>query len=141
VTDASSQNSAISKKSETKTMNKEIICFALSAMLFTLCVVAEAQQAKKVSRIGILSAQSSASSSTRIEAFRKSLVERGYIEGRNIAIEYRYADGQLERLPGLAAEVVGLKVDVIVAGGTPAARAAKEATRTIPIVMSGGESG
>jgi putative ABC transport system substrate-binding protein len=120
-------------------MRKGVIGFALSAMLLALCLPAEAQQPKKVSRIGILNAQSSASSSTRIEAFRKSLVELGYIEGRNIAIEYRYADGQLERLPRLAAEVVGLKVDVIVAGGTPAARAAKEATTTIPIVMSGGD--
>jgi putative ABC transport system substrate-binding protein len=120
-------------------MRKGVIGFALSAMLYVLCVSAHAQQGNKVPRIGILAAQSSASYSTRIEAFRKSLVELGYMEGRNIAIEYRYADGQLERLSVLAAEVVRLKVDVIVAGGLPAARAAKQATTTIPIVMTGGD--
>jgi len=120
-------------------MNKRIVVSFLATLLFVSVHFVEAQQANKVPRIGILAAQSSASYSTRIEAFRKSLVELGYMEGRNIAIEYRYADGQLERLPVLAAEVVRLKVDVIVAGGLPAARAAKQATTTIPIVMTGGD--
>jgi putative ABC transport system substrate-binding protein len=101
--------------------------------------LAEAQQLKKVYRIGILAGQSPSAASLRVDAFRKGLIELGYIEGKNIAIEYRYADGQLERLPNLAAEVVRLKVDVILALGTPAARAAKQATTTIPIVMTGGD--
>jgi putative ABC transport system substrate-binding protein len=120
-------------------MREKVICIALTAMFLALSFAVQAQPAKKIPLIGLLVAQSSASSSTRIEAFRKSLVELGYTEGRNIAIEYRYADGQLERLPDLAAEVVSLKVDVIVAGGLPAARAAKQTTTTIPIVMTGGD--
>ena len=72
----------------------------------------------------------------RIEAFRQGLRELGYVEGKNIVIEYRYAEGNLDRLPGLAAELVRLKIDVIVTGGGPNTRAAKEATTTIPIVMA-----
>ena len=120
-------------------MNKKVSCMILGALLLALSFQAEAQQPKKIPRIGILAAQSRSSSSYRIEAFRKGLVELGYMEGRNIAIEYRYADGQLERLPDLAAEVVRVKVDVILALGTPAAHAAKQATTTIPIVMTGGD--
>ena len=107
-------------------------------MLFALCLSAEAQQPKKVPRIGYLSALDPASESTRSEAIRLALRERGYIEGQNIAIEYRYAEGKLDRLPELAAELVRLKVDIIVvAGGDGAIRAAKNATKTIPIVMVG----
>ena len=72
----------------------------------------------------------------RIEAFRQGLRELGYVEGKNIVIEYRYAEGKLDRLPALAAELVRLKVDVIVTAGPTATRAAKEATVTIPIVMA-----
>ena len=111
---------------------------ALGAMLFALCFSAEAQQPKKVPRIGYLSASDPASESTRSEAIRLALRERGYIEGQNIAIEYRYAEGKIDRLPELAAELVRLKVDIIVvAGGDPPIRAAKNATKTIPIVMVG----
>ena len=86
-------------------------------MLFALCVPAEAQQPKKVPRIGYLSALDPASESTRSEAIRLALRELGYIEGQNIAIEYRYAEGKRDRLPELAAELVRLKVDIIVVAG------------------------
>ena len=101
--------------------------------------IAEAQQPKKVPRIGYLSASDPASESTRSEAILLALRELGYIEGQNIAIEYRYAEGKFDRLPDLAAELVRLKVDIIVvAGGNRTVRAAKNATKTIPIVMTGG---
>ena len=99
---------------------------------------AEAQQAKKVPRIGYLSDSDPASESARSEAIRLALRELGYTEGENITIEYRYAEGKLDRLPELAAELVRLKVDIIVvAGGDTLSRAAKNATKTIPIVMMG----
>jgi len=120
-------------------MKKKITVLALCAMLFALSVSAHAQQPKKVPRIGYLSNTDPVSESARSEAIRLALRERGYIEGQNIAIEYRYAGGKLDQLPGLAAELVRLKVDVIVvAGGTRVIRAAKNATKTIPIVMTGG---
>jgi putative tryptophan/tyrosine transport system substrate-binding protein len=119
-------------------MNNNIIAVALSAMLFALCLPAEAQQPKKVSRIGYLSSSEPARESTRSEAIRLALRERGYIEGQNIAIEYRFSEGKRERFPELAAELVRLKVDIIVvAGGDPSIRATMNATKTIPIVMSG----
>jgi putative ABC transport system substrate-binding protein len=117
-------------------MSKKVICFALCALLFALCLPAEAQQAKKVPRIGFLSATSPSSISARLEAFRQGLGELGYVEGKNIVIEYRYAEGNLDRLPALAAELVRLNVDVIVTGGAANTRAAKEATKIIPIVMA-----
>jgi putative ABC transport system substrate-binding protein len=97
---------------------------------------AEAQQPKKVPRIGFLTAGSPSVISARSEAFRQGLRELGYVEGRNIVIEYQYAEGKLDRLPSLAAELVRLKVDIIVSSGATVTRAAKEATATIPIVMS-----
>ncbi len=110
-------------------------------MLLALPFPARAQQPKKVSRIGYLVASDAASESARAEGIRLSLRERGYIEGQNIAFEYRYAEGRLDRAPELAAELVRLKVDVIVVpGGAPWIRAAKDATKTIPIVMMGGGS-
>jgi putative tryptophan/tyrosine transport system substrate-binding protein len=120
-------------------MNKRKLgSFALSALLFALCQSAEAQQPTKVPRIGYLSPGDAASESTRSEAIRQALRERGYIEGQNIAIEYRYAEGKGRRNPELAAELVRLKVDIIViAGADPLIRAAKNATKTIPIVMTG----
>jgi hypothetical protein len=90
--------------------------FAFSALLLALSLPAEAQQPKKVPLIGYLSARDSASESSRAETIRVALRERGYIEGQNIAIEYRYAEGKLDRLPELAAEFVRLKVDAIVIG-------------------------
>jgi putative tryptophan/tyrosine transport system substrate-binding protein len=107
-------------------------------LLLTVAVIAEAQQPKKVPLIGFLSARDPATESARGAAIRLALRELGYIEGQNIAIEYRYADGKLDRLPELAAELVRLKADIIVAGGDPGIRAAKNATKTISIVTMGG---
>jgi len=93
------------------------------------------QQLKRLHRIGILFVGSSSFYSARIDVFRQELKELGYIEGKNIAIEYRYAEGKADRLPLLAAEVVGLKLDVIVSSSTPSVLALKKATSTIPIVF------
>jgi len=106
--------------------------------LLALTVLAEAQQAKKVYRIGYLSSQDPARESARAEAIRLALRERGYIEGQNIVTEYRYTERKLDRLPELLTELVRLKVDIIVvAGGSENIRAAMNATKTIPIVMVG----
>ena len=105
-------------------------------MLFALCHPAAAQQSTKIPRVGFLSAASSSSDmAVRIEAFRQGLRVLGYVEGKNIVIEYRYAAGKLDRLPDLAAELVRLNVNVIVTAGGEATPAAKKATSTIPIVM------
>jgi ABC-type uncharacterized transport system substrate-binding protein len=110
----------------------------IGVVLLAVGVIADAQQPKKVPRIGYLSSFDPATESTRAEAIRLALRERGYIEGQNIAIEYRYAEGKLHRFPELAAELVRLKVEIIVAaGGNRLVRAAKNATKTIPIVMVG----
>ena len=115
-----------------------IIPLALGAMLLALCAPAQAQQPKKVPRIGYLSAQDSARESARSEGIRLALRKLGYIEGQNIAIEYRYGEAKPDRAPELAAELVRLKVDIIVAaGGDTVVQAAKNATKTIPIVMTG----
>jgi putative ABC transport system substrate-binding protein len=106
------------------------------ALLSALCASAGAQQRAKTPRIGFLIAGSTSGTSSRVEAFRQGLRELGYIEGKNVTIEYRYAAGRVDRLSELAAELVRLNPDVIVAGSAPAAHAAKSATRTIPIVMS-----
>jgi putative ABC transport system substrate-binding protein len=110
----------------------------LSATLLAVAVMAEAQQTKKITRIGYLSSGDAARDSARSEAIRLALRELGYIEGQNIAIEYRYAEGKRDRFPELAAELVRLKVDiVVVAGGPRWVRPAMNATKTIPIVMTG----
>jgi ABC-type uncharacterized transport system substrate-binding protein len=110
----------------------------VAVVLLALGVIAQAQQPKKVPRIGYLSPGDAASDSTRAEAIRLALRELGYIEGQNIAIEYRYTEAKPNRAPEVAAELVRLKVDIIVvAGGNPWIRAAKNATKTIPIVMVG----
>jgi putative ABC transport system substrate-binding protein len=116
-------------------MKNKITTLALSALFFALCSSAWAQQATKIPRIGYLTAQSPLSVAARVEAFRQGLRELGYVEGKNIIIEWRYAEGKLDRSPGLAAELIGLKVDVIVSGGPQTSRVAKKATATIPIVM------
>ena len=104
---------------------------------FAMCgAVATAQQPAKIPRIGFLSVASPSSMSARVEAFHQGLRELGYVEGKNIAIEYRYAEGKLDRLPALAAELVRLKVDAIVTAGPASTRAAKQATVAIPIVMA-----
>jgi len=110
-----------------------IVTLALGTLLAPLA--ADAQQAGKVARIGYVGVSSASAVPHADEAFRHGLRDLGYVEGQNIAIEYRWAEGQLDRLPDLAAELVRLKVDVIVASSTPTALAAKNATRTIPIVF------
>jgi len=114
-------------------MKKQITVVTLCATLFALCFSAEAQQPKKIPRIGRLGASDSPE---RIEAFRQGLRELGYVEGKHIVIEWRNAQGKRDRLPSLAAELVRQQVYVIVTGGGQATRAAKEATTTIPIVMA-----
>ena len=120
-------------------MSKRILGFTLGTLLLTLCFPAQAQQPKKVYRIGYLSAATPARESARSEAIRLALRDLGYTEGQNIATEYRYLEEKVDRAPELAAELVRLKVDIIVvAGGTSEVLAAKNATKTIPIVMTGG---
>ena len=114
-------------------MTRKITVLALCALLFALCFSVEAQQPTKVPRIGYLIAVSPSTSASRIEAFRQGLRELGYIEGKNIVIEWRYAEEKLDRLPALAAELVRLKVDIIVTAGGQATRAAKEATLRFPL--------
>ena len=109
-------------------MRKKFFGLSLGAMLFALCVSAHAQQAKKVFRIGYLSSLSSSSESTRAEAIRLALRELGYIEGQNIVIESRYGEGKLNRAPELAAELVRLKVNIILITGR-SRRDAKLSTR------------
>ena len=117
-------------------MREKIIGFALTAVILVSVHLAEAQQPAKIPRIGYLTASSLSVNPARIEAFRQGLRELGYIEGKNIVIEWRSSEGKADRLPALAAELVRLKVDVIVTSGPVATRAAKEATTTIPIVMA-----
>ena len=121
-----------------KRIKRKFFAFALCATLFAFCASALAQQPKKVFQIGYLSADDAASESSRAEPIRQALRDLGYIEGQNIAIEYRYAEGKRDRLPGLAAELVRLKVDIILAaGGDALIRPAMNATKVIPIVMVG----
>ena len=112
-----------------------VVCLLLTVLPPTV-LPAEAQQPARVPRIGYLSATSPSAISDRTEAFRQRLSELGYVEGKNIVIDYRYAEGKLDRLPALAAELVRLKVDVIVTAGPSPTRPAKEATSIIPIVMA-----
>jgi putative tryptophan/tyrosine transport system substrate-binding protein len=117
-------------------MKKKITVIILSVMLFAFNVPVAAQQPKKVPRIGWLTNGFLSTTSARQQAFREGLRDLGYIEGNNIFIEWRGADNIPERRRAIAEEVVSLKVDVIVTGGSDAARVAKEATSTIPIVMA-----
>jgi putative ABC transport system substrate-binding protein len=118
-------------------MHKKITRRAFCSMLLALPFPAHAQQAARIPRIGILVVPSASFDSGRLDAFRQRLREHGYVEGKNIVIEYRYAEGKLERLPDLAAELVRLKVDVIVTAGGPAILAGKKASPTMPIVFAG----
>jgi putative tryptophan/tyrosine transport system substrate-binding protein len=117
-------------------MTKRIALGLLATLFLANGSLADAQQAKKSPRIGFLIPGSSAAYTARIEAFRQGLRELGYVEGKNIAFEYRYAEAKLERLPNLVAELIGLTVDLIVAVGNEATAAAKGATKKIPIVMT-----
>jgi putative ABC transport system substrate-binding protein len=117
-------------------MNWKIVWLFTFLSLAT-AIFAEAQQAKKVQRIGYLTANTSSAELPRLDAFRQALRDLGHVEGQNITIEYRHAEGKFDRLPGFAAELVGLKEDVLVGVTTNAVLAAKDATRTIPIVFVG----
>jgi len=124
---------------KSKIQNRKWVGYFAFVIALTVCGArVEAQQPKKVPRIGYLATGSAASDSTRSETIRLALRALGYTEGQNIAIEYRYLEGKFDRAPELLAELVRLKLDIIVvAGGTPVVRAAKNATKTIPIVMVG----
>jgi putative ABC transport system substrate-binding protein len=126
---------------ERKSLMKSIFCCAVLTLIFVSVHLAEAQQAKKIPQVGYLWPFDPARESARAERIRLALRDRGYIEGQNIATEHRYAEGKLDRAPELAAELVRLKVDLIlVPGGDPWIRAVKNATKTIPIVIAGGGS-
>jgi putative ABC transport system substrate-binding protein len=117
-------------------MRNKILYLALGAMVFALCAFADAQQPKKVWRLGFLGSSSASGYASRVNAMREGLRDLGYVEGKNIVIEYRWAEEKYDRLPDLAAELVDLKVDLIITHGTPGSRAAKQATTTIPIVIA-----
>ena len=120
-------------------MRSKIVCLALSALALALSFPAEAQQPAKIPRIGYVSGTGDATNQgPYVEALRQGLRDLGYIEGKNFAIEYRGAEGKLDRVPNLVAELVQLKVDVLVAPIPGAIRAAKRATKSIPIVMVAG---
>ena len=116
-------------------MNKKVFWLALCALLFALSFSAEAQQTKKMPRLGFLVPGAQVAFATRADAFRQGLREFGYVDGQNIMIEYRYAERGFDQLPDLAAELVQLKVDIIVTAGV-GTRAAKKATSTIPVVFA-----
>ena len=116
-------------------MTEKIIRWLLITFLLTTAHATQAQQLGKIPRIGYLNASSATSAASRVEAFRRGLRELGYVEGKNIVVEYRYAEGDLGRLNPLVSELVQLNVDVIVSGGPTVTRPLKEATSTIPIVM------
>jgi putative tryptophan/tyrosine transport system substrate-binding protein len=119
-----------------KHMTKKISVLTLCALLWALCIPVAAQQPAKVPRIGYLSRTGdSKNPGPQVEGFRQALRDFGYIEGKNILVEYRYIAGKTDSVPSLAAELVQLKFDVLVLGPLPAIRAAKQATKTIPIVM------
>jgi putative ABC transport system substrate-binding protein len=117
-------------------MNPKIFALTFGALLFAICLPAEAQEPKKVRRIGVLAVASHSSQAARYEAFRQGLRELGYVEGKNILIEYRSAEGKPDRVPELASELVRANVDCIITAGTTVTRAARHATTTIPIIMT-----
>ena len=117
-------------------MRKKSFCLALCATLFALCSPTGAQQPAKILRIGFLDSSTASGSTVLVESFRQELSKLGWTEGKNIAIEYRFAQQKRDRLPELAADLVRLKVDLIVVVATPAALAVKKATTTIPVVMA-----
>jgi ABC-type uncharacterized transport system substrate-binding protein len=117
-------------------MKKKIAVLTLCAMLFALCSFAHAQQTGKIFRIGFLDSSTASGSAVLVDAFRQELTKLGWLEGKKITIEYRFAEQKQGRLPELAADLVHLKVDLIVVTDTPSVLAAKKATTTIPIVMT-----
>src|ERR1700685_2368559 len=117
-------------------MDRRTFARAIGAAVALMPFVGRAQQPGKIYRIGFLGLTSASAFASRVDALRTGLRDRGYVEGKNIVIEFRWADGNFDRVPGLAAELVGLKVDVLVVHSPIGARAAKQATTTIPIVMA-----
>jgi putative ABC transport system substrate-binding protein len=130
------QRARAGKPRREKHMNQKFVGLALSAVLFALCASAEAQEPTKVPRIGYLSGSPPSSIKARTEAFRQGLRDLGYVEDKNIVIEWRSGEGKRDRFPAVAADLVHLKVDLIVTAGPLVTRAAKQATSTIPIVMA-----
>src|SRR5262249_12498313 len=126
----------VSRGESRKHMKKKTTVLTLCALLLALCASAEAQQVGKVFRIGFLDSSTASGSAVLVDAFRQELSKLGWVEGKNLTIEYRFAEQKTERLPELAAELVRLKVDLIVATDTPSALAAKSASTAIPIVMT-----
>jgi putative ABC transport system substrate-binding protein len=118
-------------------MKKQIAFLSLCAILLGVSFSAGAQAAKKVPRIGMLLNGTAAAEKFRVDEFQQGLRDLGYVEGKNIVIEYRYAEGRLDRIPELAKELVQINVDVILANATPGTTAVKQATSTIPIVFTG----
>src|SRR5436190_17557662 len=126
---------AVNRKSETRNLKFRVL--ALNALFLAVCFSVQAQQPAKVWKIGVLVSTSRVLNASREDSLWQGLRQLGYVDGKNIIMEYRYADGQLDRLPQLAAELIELKVDLIIVSGTRAAVAAKQATSTIPIVLAG----
>ena len=124
-------------RSQRSAVSKSVFCFALCAMLFALSVTANAQQPKNFFRIGVLFI--GGHNQPHLEAFKQGLRERGYAEGKNISLEYRYAEGKEDRLPVLATELVHRQVDVIVVTSDGSAQAVQQATKTLPIVVTTGD--
>src|SRR4249920_1239243 len=132
--------SILGPRSETnlksKIQNLKSAVIFVVVLIFAMCgAVAQAQQPAKVPRVGLLLQGTSTSLMTRLEGFQQGLRERGYVEGKNVALEQRFDDDDEKRLPALAADLVRLRVDVIVAAATPAVKVAKQATATIPIII------
>src|SRR5215469_3895253 len=123
-------------RKEFMTVSRLVLTITLITSFLAALPAGHAQQPGKLFRIGFLGSGGPADHAPRVDAFRQGLRDLGYVEGRSATIEYRLAEGKMERLPALAAELVALKVDVIVASGTPTALAAKNATTTIPIVFA-----
>jgi putative tryptophan/tyrosine transport system substrate-binding protein len=120
-------------------MNKKLV-WLLAILFLAAGMFAQAQQPRKIPRLGFLSAVSASGSETSLEAFRQGLREFGYIEGKTIIIDYRWGEGKLDRIPELATELVNLRVDIIVTVGMPSVLAAKQATNTIPIVTANADN-
>jgi putative ABC transport system substrate-binding protein len=132
----SHQRSVVSDNIEDKSMMKPILCLLLATAILISTSAADAQQPGKIFRIGFLDSSTSAGIAGLLEAFWQEMSKLGWIEGKNIAVDYRFAEQRFERLPELATDLVRLKVDLIVVAGTPSALAAKNATSTIPIVIT-----
>jgi putative ABC transport system substrate-binding protein len=117
-------------------MKRKFLLWLLATVWLTTAPQAFAQQAGKIFRIGFLDSSTASGMTVLLDVFRQELIKHGWVEGKNITLEYRFAEGKSERLPELAADLVRLKVDLIVTTGDPQASAAKKATTAIPIVMA-----